>query len=534
MVTPRRALLSVSDKRGIVELASFLSRMNVEIISTGGTAHLLEKEGIPFIHISEYTSYPEMLEGRVKTLHPLIHGGILAVRDKHMGEAGREGIKPIDLVCVNLYPFEETVKRGAELDEAIENIDIGGVALIRAAAKNFRDVILLTDPDDYKCVMEELRRDGKVSLETRKRLAVKGFRTTADYDSRIDEYLSMKLLGERVVRMEFRNGRMLRYGENYHQIGEVFFDPTQAEVTLSHAIQLHGKQLSYTNVLDFDSALECVKDVYSHFDDVVVAIMKHTNPCGLATGSSLKDTLKAAWEGDPISAFGSIICTNTPFDRDSAIYLKDKFVEGILAPSFDDDALSVLKEKKRIMLLELHGDWRKRTINHVYRFILGGVLRQTRDLALTNEWKTVTKKEFPKEKMGLAKFSWIACKHVKSNAVVIAREWTQGFSLLSVGGGQPNRVDAIKKLAILKAIENLRREWDGNGSFEDFAKKILSECVLSSDAFFPFPDSIEESAKGWIQYIISPGGSIRDREVIETADKYGIAMIFTGMRHFLH
>ncbi|MHC1588588.1 MAG: bifunctional phosphoribosylaminoimidazolecarboxamide formyltransferase/IMP cyclohydrolase [Methermicoccaceae archaeon] len=541
MVAPKRALLSVFNKQGIVELARTLVGEGVSILSTGGTAQILEESGIPLRHISEYTLYPELMDGRVKTLHPKIYGGILARRDDahHLSEVKSFDIGLIDLVCVNLYPFESVVEAGCTLDEAIENIDIGGPTLIRAAAKNFEGVIVLTDPADYEPVMRELKEEGKVSLDTRKRLAVKAFRGVADYDAKIDMYLSDVLGDERVMRLVFSQGRQLRYGENWHQKAELFTQHHSGECTLPAAAQLHGKQMSYNNYVDLDCALQSVREVARLFEgEVVVAVVKHNNPCGLATGTRLVDTLRAAWSGDAMSAFGSLICTNHPFDDEAAQFLKDKFVEAVLAPSFEEDALATLKAKSpNIRLLALPDDWTSISIEHTYRYILGGMLRQTRDTEQVAEWRCVSRRQFPEEKKQLAMFSWVVCKYTRSNAIVIAEEYSpHSFKVLSMGAGQPNRVDSIRRLAIPKAYDNLKSRYEGLDAeeLEDKIEETLSECVLSSDAFFPFPDSIEAAARGHIQYIVSPGGSIRDDEVIAAADRLNVAMVFTGMRHFLH
>ncbi|MHC1602115.1 MAG: bifunctional phosphoribosylaminoimidazolecarboxamide formyltransferase/IMP cyclohydrolase [Methermicoccaceae archaeon] len=538
-MAPKRALLSVFDKQGIVELARLLTSEGVELISTGGTGLMLEQANVPFRHISEYSLYPELMDGRVKTLHPKIHGGILARRNnaQHMKEADDHGIGLIDLVCVNLYPFESVIEGGCTLDEAIENIDIGGPTLIRAAAKNFEGVIVLTDPTDYEPVMREIKEGGKVCLETRKRLAMKAFRSTADYDAKIDTYLSDVLCGEGVMRLAFSGGKQLRYGENWHQRAELFVEQC-GECTLPAATQLHGKQMSYNNYVDLDSALQCVREVARLYENTVVAVVKHNNPCGLATGTRPADTLRAAWSGDTLSAFGSLICTNRPFDMDCALFIKDKFVEAVLAPSFEEGALNALKAKSpNIRLLTLPDDWTARSIEHTYRYILGGMLRQTRNTEQVATWRCMTRRQFPEDKKALAMFSWVACKYTHSNAIVIANEYSPGaFKVLGMGAGQPNRVDSIRRLALPKAYDNLRGVYDGldEAEFESKAREVLSECVLSSDAFFPFADSLEAAAAGHIQYIVSPGGSIRDDEVIAAADRLNMAMVFTGMRHFLH
>ncbi|MGB9938828.1 bifunctional phosphoribosylaminoimidazolecarboxamide formyltransferase/IMP cyclohydrolase [Methanosarcina sp.] len=536
----KRALLSVSDKTGIAEFARGLESLGVKIISTGGTAKILRDAGIEVTDVSEVTGCPEMMGGRVKTLHPRIHGGLLCLREskEQMAEAVKEDISLIDMVAVNLYPFEVTVsKEGVELEEAIENIDIGGPTLLRSAAKNYRSVTVLSDPSDYGHVLKELRSTGVISEPTRAALAVKAFKHTTDYDAAIDTYLSRTLLGENILRLNFTEGVKLRYGENWHQRAFFYKDPRVEGPTLAKAAQLHGKELSYNNYVDADNALQTVKELGNA--SPAVAIVKHNNPCGLATGSTLLQALQAAWDGDPISAYGSIICTNEIFDLEAATFLNGKFVEIILAPDFKPDALEYLKNKsENLRLLRLPELREVFGTDYTYKYIIGGMLKQTRDIGLYEKWESVTDISYPEEKRSLSEFCLKACKATKSNAVILAHEYEPGFFMvLAMGAGQPNRVDSIRKLAATKAVENLRiiyeREHPAT-SFEAYCQKIMSECVMASDAFFPFDDSIVYAAENDIRYIVSPGGSIRDGEVIATANRLGVAMIFTGMRHFLH
>ena len=536
----KRALLSVSDKTGITEFARGLQSLGVKIISTGGTAKVLRNAGIEVTDVSEITGFPEMMGGRVKTLHPRIHGGILCLREskEQMAEAIKEDISLIDMVAVNLYPFEETVsKEGVKLEEAIENIDIGGPTLLRSAAKNYRSVTVLSDPSDYGYVLEELRSTGVISEATRAALAIKAFRHTANYDAAIDVYLSKTLLGENVLRLNFTEGVKLRYGENWHQEAFFYKDPKIEGPTLAKAIQLHGKELSYNNYVDADNALQTVKEIGNV--SPAVAIVKHNNPCGLATGSTLLQALQAAWDGDPVSAYGSIICTNEIFDLEAATFLNGKFVEIILAPDFKPDALEFLKKKsENLRLLKLPELREAFGTDYTYKYIIGGMLKQSRDIGLYEKWESVTDIPYPEEKRPLSEFCLKACKTTKSNAVILAHEYEPGyFMVLAMGAGQPNRVDSIRKLAATKAVENLRIIYEREKpaiSFEEYKQKIISECVMASDAFFPFDDSIVYAAQNNIRYIVSPGGSIRDSEVIATANRLGVSMIFTGMRHFLH
>lgn len=536
----KRALLSVSDKTGIVEFARGLAALGVELLSTGGTARFLQNSGIDVRDVSEVTGFPEMMNGRVKTLHPKIHGAILCDRHNpdHMDQVYNAGIDLIDLVAVNLYPFEITVtKDGVLLEEAIENIDIGGPALLRAAAKNFRSVTVVSDPADYGHVLKDIRSTGIVTEKTRKQLAVKAFRHTACYDATIDTYLSSEIASEEVIHLNFVSGKDLRYGENWHQKAKFFKEPGVRGPSLANARQLHGKELSYNNFIDADNALLTIKDLHS--EKPAVVIVKHNNPCGLATGDTLLQALSAAWDGDPISAYGSIICSNTVFDQRSAAFLEGKFVEIILAPGFDHEALEYLKKKSsNLRLLELPQLNDAFDFDHTYKYVVGGLLKQSRDMGLYEKWDCVTEKEFPESMRPLSEFCISACKSTKSNSITLAYEYQKGcYMMLAMGAGQPNRVDSIRKLAATKARENIKAIYDKEGlkeNFDNYCKKVLSKCVMASDAFFPFDDSIVHAAENGIMYIVSPGGSIRDKEVISTANRLGVSLVFTGMRHFLH
>jgi len=539
LVSVKRALLSVSDKTGIVDFAKALVDMDVEIISTGGTARSLREAGITVRDVSDITDFPEMMDGRVKTLHPRIHGGLLCLRDnsKHVAQAQQHDIQFIDLVAVNLYPFSETVaKKDVTLEEAIENIDIGGPTLVRASAKNYKYVTIITDPDDYSHIIAELQADSEVSLSTKEALAVKAFRHTADYDAAIDTYLSRELGGEDILRLKYTSGQTLRYGENWHQWAKFYKDPGVEGAALSKAVQHHGKEMSYNNYVDTDNAMQTILELG---DDPAACVVKHNNPCGLATGSTLHDALSAAWDGDPVSAFGSIICMNHTIDLKTAQFMKGRFVEVVLAPGFEPDAMEFLKQKsKDLRILELPGMRQGIKVESKLTNIVGGMLQQSRNIGVFEKWDVVTEHPFPESKLGLAEFSMVACKRTKSNSVIVAGEYSPGrYMVLGMGAGQPNRVDSIRKLAVTKARENLEIIYEREKPdvpFEQYLKNVMSETVLSSDAFFPFDDSIIHSSEHDIRYIVSPGGSIRDDEVIATANRLGVSLAFTGMRHFNH
>ncbi len=556
----KRALISVFDKTGIVEFAQELSTLGVEIISTGGTAKLLLENGISVTPVEKVTGFPEMMDGRVKTLHPKIHGALLGLRDNstHANQAKELGIKWIDLVVVNLYPFEETIARdNVELTEAIENIDIGGPTMLRSAAKNYRFVAVVTDSADYNKVLEEIKKTGEVSLKTREMLAVKVFRLTADYDSAIDKYLSKTFMGEEILRLRYSRGEELRYGENSHQKAAFFLDEKSPESSIARAELLHGKAMSYNNYVDSDAALEAVKELKGR---VGVAVVKHTNPCGYAVGETPRETLERAWAGDPISAFGSVVACNTKVDLAFAEFLKGenvrhvgyvikdgklipqevptKFIEVVIAPDFDEEALELFSRAKNLRILKTGSLDLSEIEVKTYRKITGGMLEMDRDIGVWEKFETVTEKSFDENKKKLAEFTYKACKYTKSNAIVLGREYKPGFyQVIGMGAGQPNRVDSLRKLAVAKALENLQIEYELlkiNALFEAYCREQFGEIVLASDAFFPFDDTVYAAAEAGIRYIIQPGGSIRDGDSIEACNKTGIAMVFTGMRHFRH
>jgi len=528
----RRALLSVSDKTNIVAFAQQLVDLGWEIISTGGTKRKLEENNIPVIPVEEVTGNPEAFDGRMKTISFQIESALLFDRrnESHVAQAKELNITAIDLVCCNLYPFKETItKDGSTLTEAIEQIDIGGPTMVRSAAKNFHSVIIVSDPSDYASVAEELLKDKDLSVETRGYLAAKAFEMTADYDGAIDQYLHRKLTNNYKIRLKYTQGTKLRYGENWHQDANFYRDTRVTESNIPNSKQLAGKELSFNNFIDANSALEAVKAIK---DSVAICLVKHNNPCGYATGKTLRSALEAAWSGDPVSAFGSVIASSVPFDLEAAEFLKGKFVEIIVAPGFTADALEYLKKKsKDLRLLEIAsldaGKKRRRTFKH----IIGGILEQDRDLLSFEKWDTATTATLPEDKKGLAEFSYTSVQFVKSNAVVISDEYETGYyRTLAIGAGQPNRINALKNLAIPKALENLGLL----GFSEEEAQKKLSESVLSSDAFFPFRDTVDCAAENGIKYVIQPGGSMRDKESIDACNDNNMAMIFTGTRHFNH
>ena len=512
----QRAILSVTDKSGLVDFARNLSALGIELVSTGGTAKLLRDSGIFVQDISDLTGFPEMLDGRVKTLHPKVHGGILHRRDdpKHVAAVAEHGIAPIDMVVVNLYAFEKTAsKPGVAFDELIENIDIGGPSMIRSAAKNFHDVAIVTSPSDYESISDELQREhGTLSRETKWRLAQKAFATTAAYDSAIASTLeSISADGSQsstgafpqTLRSSFRKTLDLRYGENPHQKAAMYSDGSRVGVANAH--QLQGKELSYNNIVDLQAAW----DLAQEFQEPVVAVIKHTNPCGTATGKTLAEAYKRALECDPVSAFGGVIGVNRPIDAETAEEMHKLFLEVVAAPAFDDAAKAKFASKKNLRLVEVVPANQKWVLKNVS----GGMLVQDNDVrALTDaDLRVVSKRPPTPEETRALLFAWKVCKHVKSNAIVYARDG----QTVGVGAGQMSRVDSAK-IGAMKA------------------QLPLKGTVAASDAFFPFPDGVEEIAKAGATAIIQPGGSQRDPEVIEAADRLGLAMLFTGVRHFRH
>jgi phosphoribosylaminoimidazolecarboxamide formyltransferase/IMP cyclohydrolase len=514
----QRAILSVTDKTGLVEFARRLAGMDVELISTGGTAKLLRDAGIKVKDISDLTGFPEMLDGRVKTLHPKVHGGILHRRENaaHRSAVAEHGIQPIDMVVVNLYAFEKTAsKPGVPFDELVENIDIGGPSMIRSAAKNFRDVAVVTSPADYDALAQEMANSGgQLSPATKWRLAQKAFATTAAYDSAIASTLERVNSNGRfelrpqegfpsTLRMSFQKTMDLRYGENPHQKAAMYSDGSGKGVANGH--QLQGKELSYNNIVDMQAAW----DLAQEFEEPVVAIIKHTNPCGTATAKTLLEAYKKALECDPVSAFGGVIGVNRVIDGEAAEEMAKLFLEVIAAPGFDDAAKAKFAAKKNLRLVQVAPSDQKWVLKNVS----GGMLLQDADLRPLTEadLKVVTKRApTPEEKRALL-FGWKVCKHVKSNAILYVRDG----QTVGVGAGQMSRVDSCK-IGAMKA------------------QLPLKGTVAASDAFFPFPDGVEEIAKAGSTAIIQPGGSVRDQEVIEAADRHSMAMIFTGVRHFRH
>jgi len=509
----RRALISVTEKKGLVPFAKKLEKLGVEIISTGGTAKLLKKNKIKVVDISRFTDFPEMMDGRVKTLHPKVYGGILALRDneKHMEEVVGNGIKLIDLVVVNLYKFEETVsKSGVKEDEVIENIDIGGPTLIRAAAKNFGYVTVVVDPLDYTKVIKSLETRGYVTDAMRKKFALKAFDMTANYDQAISNYFRQQLGEAELLDLHYIKQMSLRYGENPHQKAVFFRNPSNDQPNVTNAKMLQGKQLSYNNIVDTDAALELVKD----FKMPIVNIVKHTNPCGVAISKKIEDAFEKAHKVDPMSAFGCVIAMNRSCNEEIADYINKKkmFIEIIVAPKFTKGALKKLSKRKNLRLLET-GDLYKDPEKIDIKKVAGGLLIQHADTrtVLEKDLKIVSKKKPTKKQIEDMLFARNIVKHVKSNSVVFVKD----LVATGIGAGQMSRVDAVN-IASTKGGERVR------GS------------VMASDAFFPFADGVEQAEKAGIVAIIQPGGSIRDKEVIQRVDELGMSMVFTGIRSFKH
>lgn len=515
-----RALISVSDKTGIVEFGKELHELGVEIISTGGTAAKLKEAGLPVIGISEVTGFPECLDGRVKTLHPAIHAGLLAMRsnDEHMARLEELEIQPIDLVVVNLYPFKQTISRpGVELEDAIENIDIGGPTMLRSAAKNYQDVAVLVNPSDYERVLTDMKTTGTVSKKTKFYLSTKVFEHTAAYDALIANYMR-KQCGEEdypeKLTLTFEKRQNMRYGENPHQKAAFYQEPLSTEGTLADAEQLHGKELSFNNINDTNGALELLKE----FTEPTIVACKHANPCGVGSAETIYEAYMRAYKADPVSIFGGIVVSNRAIDEDTAKEINKIFVEIVVAPGYTKEALEVLQKKKNIRLLKLDHIEKKEVCPYDLKKVSGGLLIQDGNQVLLpdEDVKVVTKRVPTEEEMEDALFSWKVVKYAKSNGIAIGK----GKQSLGVGPGQVNRIWACRQ-----AIDHAK---------EHLGEAVLSGATLASDAFFPFSDCVEEAAKAGITCIIQPGGSIRDGESIEACDKYGIAMIFTGMRHFKH
>ncbi len=518
----RRALLSVSDKAGVVDFARGLAELGVELVSTGGTARALADAGLEVRSIEDFTGFPEMMDGRVKTLHPRLYAGLLARRDdvEHLRAAAEQGIEPVDLVCVNLYPFEETIAReGVSAEEAIENIDIGGPTMIRAAAKNHLFAAVVVDPGDYERVLGELREtSGHLSPSTRERLAATAFATTARYDASISTWFAMRTHEGFPPhwRDAYEKVTDLRYGENPHQQAAFYARVGSPTHLLEGVNQLHGKELSFNNLLDLSSARELVED----FEGPACAIVKHNNPCGAATGATALEAYTRAFACDPQSAYGGVIALNRRVDAECARALSGQFIEVLLAPGFDADALAVLSEKKNVRLLELP-KWPARSHEVEGKPVLGGQLVQTRDAVTeTREQMHVMGSKAPSEQQWQDMlFAWRVCRHVRSNAIVIARDG----ATIGIGAGQMSRVDAVRI-----AIEKAQATQGGVGSNQ------LAGAALASDAFFPFPDGPELALDAGVAAIIQPGGSVRDEAVVATADAANAAMVATGVRHFRH
>ncbi|MBP0726000.1 bifunctional phosphoribosylaminoimidazolecarboxamide formyltransferase/IMP cyclohydrolase [Bacillus sp. RG28] len=509
----KRALVSVSDKNGIIEFVTGLIGQGFEVISTGGTHKLLQDAGLDVIGISDVTKFPEIMDGRVKTLHPSIHGGLLGVRsnEEHMRQMNELGIQPIDLVCVNLYPFKETImKSDVTFEDAIENIDIGGPTMLRSAAKNHEFVSVVVDPADYEVILNELNENGGVSLETNRRLAAKVFRHTAAYDSLISNYLTEQVGEENpesyTVTYELKQS--LRYGENPHQKATFYRAPMPTTSSIAYANQLHGKELSYNNINDANEALNIVRE----FEGPAVVAVKHMNPCGVGEGTTIEEAYDRAYAADPVSIFGGILAVNREVDEATARKMHELFLEIIIAPSFSKEALEVLTSKKNLRLLTIDLDTTPKFASKLTT-VHGGLLRQDMDtLGFEDATITIpTKRQPTEEEWENLKLGWKVVKHVKSNAIVLAKD----HMTIGVGAGQMNRVGAAK-IAIEQAGEKSK------GS------------ALASDAFFPMDDTVEAAAKAGITAIIQPGGSVRDEDSIKKADEYGITMVFTGIRHFKH
>ncbi len=521
MAVIKRALISVSDKAGVIDLAGELNSFGVELLSTGGTAKMIREAGIPVMDVSDYTGFPEMMDGRVKTLHPKIHGALLGLRDnpEHIDAMAKHNIELIDMVVVNLYPFEATVaKEGCSLEDAIENIDIGGPTMLRSAAKNNKSVTVLVDPADYAPVIAEMKQNsGEVSVATNFKLGVKVYQYTAAYDGAISNWLGKRTSSDAVdfaptLTLQFHKAQGMRYGENPHQKAAFYVEKNITETSIATARQLQGKALSYNNIGDTDAALECIKQ----FGEApACVIVKHANPCGVATGDNLLDAYQRAFSTDPESSFGGIIAFNQELDTETAQAIVDKqFVEVIIAPKIAAGVPEIIAKKKNVRLLEC-GEWPAESAQRLdYKRVNGGLLVQEADLLLNNELKVVTKRTPTEKEWQDLNFAWRVAKFVKSNAIVYCRD---GMTI-GVGAGQMSRVNSAR-IAAIKA---------------EHAGLDIKGAAMASDAFFPFRDGIDNAAAVGITAVIQPGGSIRDEEVIAAADEAGMTMVFTGMRHFRH
>ncbi|MDX1733634.1 MAG: bifunctional phosphoribosylaminoimidazolecarboxamide formyltransferase/IMP cyclohydrolase [Halioglobus sp.] len=519
LVTVRRALISVSDKSGIADFAAALHGMGVELLSTGGTYRLLRDSGLTVTEVADYTGFPEMMDGRVKTLHPKVHGGILARRGQDDAVMEQHGIQPIDMVVVNLYPFEATVARpDCTLQDAVENIDIGGPTMVRAAAKNHQDVTIVVNSSDYGAIVEEMQaNDGATRYATRFDLAIKAYEHTAAYDGAIANHFGALVPGgsanfPRTFNTQFRRLQEMRYGENPHQRAAFYVEANPAEAGIATARQIQGKELSYNNVADTDAALECVKN----FDEPACVIVKHANPCGVAVAEDIRTAYDLAFATDSESAFGGIIAFNRPLDGATARAIVERqFVEVIIAPFVDDEAVAAVKEKKNVRLLAC-GEWSAPLPALDYKRVNGGLLVQDRDLGMVgaDDLKVVTKRQPTQQELQDLLFAWKVAKFVKSNAIVYAANGRT----VGVGAGQMSRVNSAR-IAAIKA---------------EHAELRVKGSVMASDAFFPFRDGIDNAGARGIAAVIQPGGSIRDEEVIAAADEHDMAMVFTGQRHFRH
>jgi len=518
-----RALVSVTDKTGVTEFVKELAAFGVEIISTGGTAKVLQQSGVNVIDISDFTGFPEMMDGRLKTLHPLVHGGMLAIRDNpdHVESMKKHGIKPIDMLIVNLYRFEETVAKGASLDHAIENIDIGGPAMVRAASKNYKYVSVVTDPSQYPKLIAEMKETGgSISEKTNFELARDAFSLTARYDAAISNYLQGIDVEEGrfplTYTVQYQRRQIMRYGENPHQKAAFYSELVLDQPSISNAEQLWGKELSYNNIMDADAALDLIME----FDNPGCVILKHSNPCGAAqSGTSLSEAYKTAFAVDKVSAFGGIVGLNRTVDADTARAIGDVFTEVVIAPDYSPEALAILEAKKNVRILKVPGITQGAAVKKQLissRRVTGGILLQDRDLGAVDldKAQVVTRRAPTPDEMEALKFAWKIVKYVKSNAVIYANK----DQLIGVGAGQMSRVDS-SRIAIEKA---------------QLAGLSTKGSVVASDAFFPFRDGIDEAAKAGATAVVQPGGSVRDQEVIDAANEHGMAMIFTGMRHFRH